>query len=480
MGKHNAPRRHNRGGQIVVAAAAATVLAGWAAPIASADEGAADNAKPSNPVSKTADAVKGAVDGVRKAVTGAAGSVQRAAQNGLQVGSGGAGSLQRPNSSSPRTSFSGQTNGGGSERAQSNLTAALAPDTTDTPTGSVTIPVVGVTLPGLPDGPRFALPTPSPGIPPGFGSQGTNTVPVLGPLSNGNNLFGGNFFNIGDDNLLTANQIGTGLQGIIVGDDNTLAGNQVIVPGSSGTNFGWMGDDNGSVLDPQANFDLNDLLTLDPAVLFAVAQPSGTNLVGSPFSYGNNTFIMGDGNKGTGNNVILGAGNFGNNMHWIGDNADLSGNNVVAGLGSFGNNMSVIGDNSPGSGNNNVVGLGAFGNNIGLIGSAASNSGNNTNLSAFGFAQNFVLVGDAADNAGNNTHVSPFWGYAQNIALIGAGASGSGNNFGTFNFALVGSGVEDAGNNYGDGFNVAILPGEDQGNCTGAACFSIFGFQFGN
>ncbi len=51
---------------------------------------------------------------------------------------------------------------------------------------------------------------------------------ALGALTNGNNLFGLNFFNIGDDNLFTANNIGTGLQGIIAGDDNTLAGNQVI------------------------------------------------------------------------------------------------------------------------------------------------------------------------------------------------------------------------------------------------------------
>ena len=96
----------------------------------------------------------------------------------------------------------------------------------------MTIPIVDVTLPGLPDGPRFALPTPSPGIPPGFGSQGSNNrLPVPGPagaLTNGNNLFGLNFFNIGDDNLFTANNIGTGLQGIIAGDDNILAGNQVI------------------------------------------------------------------------------------------------------------------------------------------------------------------------------------------------------------------------------------------------------------
>ena len=90
MGKHNKARRSDRCGKIVVAAAAATVIGGWAAPVAYADEGAAP-AKPSNPISKTADAVKSTVDGVRKAVTGAAGSFQKAAQDGLQVGSGGAG-----------------------------------------------------------------------------------------------------------------------------------------------------------------------------------------------------------------------------------------------------------------------------------------------------------------------------------------------------------------------------------------------------
>ncbi len=102
MGKHNKPRRSVRSGQIIVATAAASVLAGWAAPVAYADDGAsATNDKPSNPISKTADAVKSTVDGVRKAVTGAAGSFQRAAQDGLQVGSGGAGSLLRPKSQEP-------------------------------------------------------------------------------------------------------------------------------------------------------------------------------------------------------------------------------------------------------------------------------------------------------------------------------------------------------------------------------------------
>jgi hypothetical protein len=480
MGKHNKPHRSVRSGQIVVAAAAASVLAGWAAPVAYADDGAsATNDKPSNPISKTADAVKSTVDGVRKAVTGAAGSFQRAAQDGLQVGSGGAGSLLRPKSNSPRSTLSAQQTTGGTQR--NNVAPALvAPTTPDNATGSVTIPIVDVTLPGLPDGPRFALPTPSPGIPPGFGSQGSNDrLPLgLGALTNGNNLFGGNFFNIGDDNLLTANNIGTGLQGIIAGDDNTLAGNQVILPTSFGTNFGWMGDRNGRAAVGLPT-DLNDLLNLNPTQILQL-QPSGTNLVGSLFSYGNNTAIMGDDNQGTGNNIQLGAGNFGNNLHFIGDDADFAGNNIVTGIGSFGNNMSVIGDSSNLSGNNGSLGAFGFANNLGLIGSAATLSGNNANTSGFGgFAQNFVIVGDGADFSGNNDNTGVFGGFAQNIALIGSGADGSGNNSGIFNFALVGSGVGDAGNNEGGGFNFAILPNEGQ-NCTGPACFNFFGTQFGN
>jgi hypothetical protein len=485
MGKHNKPRRSVRSGQIIVAAAAASVIGGWAAPVAYADDGAgATNDKPSNPISKTADAVKSTVDGVRKAVTGAAGSFQRAAQDGLQVGSGGAGSLLRPKSNSPRSTLSAQQTTGGTQRNTVASALAPTPPSDDDATGSVTIPIVDVTLPGLPDGPRFALPTPSPGIPPGFGSQGTNTLPVLGPLSNGNNLFGLNFFNIGDNNLLTANNIGTGLQGVIAGDGNFLAGNQVIAPFASGTNFGWMGNNNGDAIVSPADPlpDLNDLLNLDPTNPFALVQPSGTNLVGSPFSYGNNTFIMGDDNDGTANNIILGAGNFGNNMHFIGDNADFAGNNFVTGIGSVGNNMSIIGDNSSYSGNNGNLGAFGFANNMGLIGSAATRSGNNANTSGFGgFAQNFVLVGDGSDLSGNNTNTSLFGGFAQNIALIGGGADESGNNRGgIFNFALIGGSAGNAGNNNGGGFNVAIFPGDNQGNCSGPACFSFFGAQFGN
>ncbi|WNG94772.1 hypothetical protein [Mycobacterium sp. ITM-2016-00318] len=476
MGKHNKPRGINRGGQIAVAAAAATVLAGWAAPVAYADDGA-DTDTGSNAVSRTAGAVKDAVDSVRKTARDVGSSVRGAARDSMQVGSGGAGSLLRPKSNSPRSTLSAQQTTGDTQR-NTVAPALVAPTTPDNATGSVTIPIVDVTLPGLPDGPTFALPTPSPGIPPGFGSQGSNFFGPLGAATNGNNLFGLNFFNIGDNNLLTANNIGTGLQGVVAGDRNFLAGNQVIVPTSFGTNFGWMGDDNG-------DFDLNlpdspgDLLNLNPFEILAL-EPSGNNIVASPFSYGNNTFIMGDGNDGTANNIMLGAGNSGNNMHWIGDNADGAGNNIVTGIGSLGNNMSIIGDNSNESGNNFNLGAFGFANNMGLIGSAATRSGNNTNVSPFGgFAQNFVVVGDGADYSGNNSNVSAFGGFAQNIALIGSGADGSGNNFGIFNFALVGSGVEDAGNNEGGGFNFAIFPNAGQ-NCTGPACFNFFGAQFGN
>jgi hypothetical protein len=460
MGKHNKARRSDRCGKIVIAAAAASVIGGWAAPVAYAEGPADTNDKPSNPISKTADAVKSTVDGVRKAVTGAAGSFQHAAQDGLKVGSGGAGTLLRPNKG-PKSTVSARTFTGGPQ-ALIAPPAPYVPPTNgptspgnDDATGSVTIPIVGVTLPNLPDAPRFAFPTPSPGFPPGFGSQGPiNTrlgIPGAGAVTNGNNLFGLNFFDIGNQNLLTANNVGTGLQGIIAGDGNTVAGNQVITPTSFGTNFGWMGNNNGAL-------GLNPPLT--PGDLFNPAgiltfEPSGNNFVTSPFSYGNNTEIMGNDNQGTGNNIMFGAGNFGNNMHWIGNNADFSGNNIVAGIGSIGENMSIIGDNSSYSGNNTNLGAFGFANNMGLIGSAATGSGNNTNVSPlFGFAQNFVVVGDGADNSGNNRR-------------------------GGFNFALVGPGVDGAGNNNGGGFNVAILPRPGQ-SCNGPACFNFLGAQFGN
>lgn len=462
MGKHNKGRRSVRPGQIIVAAAAATVIGGWAAPVAYADGGDpgsdAGSKTVNKPVSKAigaaAGAAKDAVDTVRKTVTDVGSQLQKSADRAIQTGAGGNGRLT---SLVPKGPTSKVSSSGGflkSER-ESTVEAALVPPTSpsnDDPTGSVTIPIVDVTLPHLPDAPRIAFPTPSPGLPPGFGSQGTNNRPPLGPLSavtNGNNLFGLNFFDIGNNNLFTANNVGTGLQGIIAGNGNTLVGNQVIAPTSFGTNFGWMGNDNGTLaLNPAA------LLTLTPSQILAL-RPSGNNIVGSPFSYGNNTTIMGNNNDGTGNNILLGAGNFGNNMHWIGDNADFAGNNIVTGIGSVGNNMSIIGDNS-------------------------SLSGNNTNLGAFGFANNIGLIGSAATGSGNNTNVSPLFGFAQNAVLIGDGADNSGNNrAGGFNLAWVGSGVDNAGNNNGGGFNVAILPRPGQ-NCNGPACFNFLGAQFGN
>lgn len=482
MGKHTKPRRSHRPGQIVVAAAAASVIAGWAAPVAYADDGTGSAGdKDSNPVSKAVGAATGAardaVDSVRKTVTDVGSSLQGAARSTLQTGSGGEGSLLRPNSNSPASRVEVQTNTG-SQRSRAISAPALQAQAPNTTTNAVTYPGAGTTLPDLPDLPDFAVPGPGPGLPPSFGSQGSNNrLPLgAGALTNGNNLFGLNFFDIGDDNLLTANNVGTGLQGILAGDRNTLAGNQVIAPTSFGTNFGWMGNNNG---DAGANLpdDLSDLF--DPTSLVTL-QPSGTNLVGSPFSYGNNTFIMGNRNDGTGNNIILGAGNVGNNMHFIGNNADGSGNNLVTGIGDFGNNMSIIGNRSDRSGNNTLIGTGGFANNIGLIGSRSDRSGNNTNASAFGgFAQNVVLIGDGADRSGNNTNTSAFGGFAQNIALIGRGADRSGNNTGVFNFALIGTGVDGAGNNSG-GFNVAIFPGTGEGNCTGPACFNFFGAQFGS
>jgi hypothetical protein len=450
MGKHSKARRSDRRGQIVIAAAAASVIAGWAAPTAYADEGT--DGSPSNPVSKTAETVKSTIDGVRKAVTDVGSSLQGAARTAIQTGAGGNGTSTSLIPKGPKSNINAQTNTG-STQPKVAASPALVPPTPDIATGSVTLPIIDVTLPYLPDAPRFAVPTPSPGFPPGFGAQGTNNrLPLgAGALTNGNNLFGLNFFDIGDNNLLTANNIGTGLQGIIAGDRNTLAGNQVITPTSFGTNFGWMGNNNG----PGATrLTPADLLNLNPAQLF-LFQGSGNNIVASPFSYGNNTEIIGNGNQGTGNNIMLGAGNLGNNMHWIGDNADFSGNNVVAGIGSVGNNMSIIGDNS-------------------------SLSGNNTNLGAFGFANNIGLIGSAATGSGNNTNVSPLFGFAQNVVVIGDGADFSGNNrAGGFNFALVGPGVDNAGNNNGGGFNVAILPRPGQ-NCSGPACFNFLGAQFGN
>lgn len=486
MGKHNKARRRDRRGQIMVAAAAASVLAGWGAPAAYADDGAESDSAP-KPVSKTVGAVRDTVDTVCKTLSEVGDSVQRTAERSLQGGAGGNGTALTPKG--PKTSLSSSGGFIQSERKaaaetpepgnrQLNVADLDAPAlrVPDVVSNAVNLPDLGLPglqdLPGVPD-----LGAGGVGIPPSFGSQGDNRflLPPSG-LTNGNNLFGLNFYNIGDDNLFTANNLGTGLQAVFAGDDNTLAGNQVILPSSFGTNFVSMGDNNGNL--GLANFDLDDLLNLDLPSLLAV-QPSGTNFVGSLFSYGNNTAIMGDDNQGTGNNVLLGAFNFGNNMHIVGDDSDGAGNNIVAGIGNFGNNMSFIGDDSSGSGNNSLIGTGGFANNLGLIGDRSDGSGNNSNTSLFGgFAQNFVLIGSGADGSGNNTNTALFGGFAQNVALIGNGADGSGNNTGAFNFALVGSGVDDAGNNDGL-FNVAIFPGEGGGNCTGPACFTIFGAQFG-
>lgn len=482
MGKHNKSRRHNRSGQIVVAAAAASVLAGWAAPVAYADDGA-DSDKGSNPVSRAAGAARDAVDSVRKTVTDVGSSLQGAASRAIQTGAGGAGTSTSLSPNSPKSNVSAQTNAGNQRAVTPNPAVKAAPSVgaqnISVPNAVALPDLPDLGLPGLEDLPGVPdLGAGGVGIPPSFGSQGSNNVP-LGQLTNGNNLFGLNFYNIGDNNLFAANNLGTGLQGVFAGDRNRLAGNQVIVPTSFGTNFASMGDDNGNV-GVNLPTGLDDLLNLDPTSIL-VLQPSGSNFVGSAFSYGNNTAIMGDGNQGTGNNFMLGTSNFGNNMHFIGDNADFSGNNLVAGIGSFGNNMSLIGDGSTGSGNNSLIGAGGFSNNMGLIGSNSDGSGKNSNTSPFGgFAQNFVLIGDGANGSGNNTNTSLFGGFAQNVALIGGGANGSGNNAGVFNFALVGSGVNGAGNNDGGGFNVAIFPGPGEGNCTGPACFNFFGTQFGS
>ncbi len=230
-------------------------------------------AKPSNPISKTADAVKSTVDGVRKAVTDVGSSLQGAAQERDSDRRRRRRQLLTsliPNG--PKSIFNPQTN---CHRRSAVVPAPSpafvvhprrpTPASNDNATGSVTIPIVDVTLPYLPDAPRFAFPTPGAGLPPSFGSQGTNNRFPLGPAAaptNGNNLFGLNFFDIGNNNLLTANNVGTGLQGIIAGNGNTLAGNQVITPTSFGTNFGWMGNNNGSLSLLQ---NPADLLNLTPA-----------------------------------------------------------------------------------------------------------------------------------------------------------------------------------------------------------------------
>ena len=135
MGKHNKPRRSVRSGQIIVAAAAASVLAGWAAPVAYADDDAT-NDKPSNPISKTADAVKSTVDGVRKAVTGAAGSFQRRRRTAIQIGSGGAGTSMSLIPKSPKTTVSARTITGGPSNALAVPALVTPSQATPTPDAS--------------------------------------------------------------------------------------------------------------------------------------------------------------------------------------------------------------------------------------------------------------------------------------------------------------------------------------------------------
>ena len=58
-------------------------------------------------------------------------------------------------------------------------------------------------------------------MPPASAPRALTIAFLPGPsaaLTNGNNLFGLNFFDIGNNNLFTANNIGTGLQGIIAGE----------------------------------------------------------------------------------------------------------------------------------------------------------------------------------------------------------------------------------------------------------------------
>ena len=45
------------------------------------------------------------------------------------------------------------------------------------------------------------------------------------------------------------------------------------------------------------------------------------------------------------------------------------------------------------------------------------------------------------------------------------------------NFVIVPDNTDNAGNNTGI-INVAIFPGENQGNCAGPACFNFLGTQF--
>jgi hypothetical protein len=422
MAKHRSTRRRGRRSAFLAAAASASVLVGWGGPIAHADTGT-DSTKggtgSNNPVS---DAVSGAVGAVRNTV----GSIQTSLSDVGGSLQGGTGSLTKGTAGlipqSPKTSISSS---GGLIESAAPKTAALLPSNPITdPIGTQAIDIGPISLPG-PDINLPGLPDNLIDVGPGFGNSGEGNV------ASGANLGGLNFFFIGDDNFLVANNIGTGLQFVTAGDRNVLAGNQVIVPTSFGTNFVSMGDDNGNLnikLPPDAtlgdllnlNLDLEDLVQL---------EGSGNNLVLGTFSFGNNLALMGNDNDGSGNNIVLGAFNLGNNMARLGNDSDHSGNNVVSGVGSFGSNMVFIGDGSQGSGNN-------F---------------NDAALSIFGAATNIAIIGNDSDLSGNNN--------------------------GAFNFVLIGNDVDDAGNNEGL-INFAIFPDPGQ-NCH-SACVNFFGTQFGS
>jgi hypothetical protein len=464
MGKHNKPRPRGRSGRIAVAAAAASVIAGWAAPAAYADEGTDSNTKP-NPVSDAAGAVQKAAETFGKSLSGAAGAITRGA---------GAGSINRVTAGlvpkSPFTKVRAQTNTTNSDSPKSALSVpgggtpdlslpdvgtpdvglpnlgtpdlALAdlgtPDLALPDLGTPDLALPGLGLPdlGLPDliGIGPLAPGVNAGLPPSFGFQGGEAAP-LSSLSNGNNLFGLNFFVIGDRNVFTANNVGTGLQAVFAGDDNWFSGNQIVAPTSFGTHFAVLGSGNGSPVPVDVGTLLENLLSLNltgstlPTLL--ALNGSGNNIVAGLFSYGNDTALIGDGNQGSGNNGVVGAFNIGNNIARVGNDSDFSGNNGVTGFGSFASNMVFIGNGSTFSGNNTNAGL------------------------------------------------LTFFGTAMNTGYIGNDSDFSGNNFGLFNFVLIGDGIDGAGNNEGL-FNVAIFPGSGQGNCTGPACFNFFGTQFGN
>jgi hypothetical protein len=314
--------------------------------------------------------------------------------------------------------------------------------------GGLTLP--GLTLPNLIGlgpfgGPLLGLPS---GFPPSFGFQGSNAFP-LGELTNGNNLFGLNFFFIGNDNLFVANNIGTGLQVVFAGDRNVFSGNQIISPTSLGLNLVSMGNDNGALLVPLtlpvglSNLSLADLLS---------GNLSGLSLDLSGLDLNLADIVA---NGGSGNNLNTGLFSFGGNEAFLGSGDQHSGNDVVVGAFNLANNLAAVGNDSDSSGNNGVVGIGST-------------------------AFNTVFVGNGSDFSGNNSNENllQLFGSATNFAFVGNDSDVSGNNFGLFNFALVGDNTDFAGNNFGL-INFAILPGPGSGNCTGPVCVNLFGTQFG-